>query len=82
MQELIPKKSDRPLILGEELDKQAREYLLEAWCRGGIFNGAVTLTTETGTVMSQNPSLLVGDGKVELTKDWAKYLLSRMDFVK
>ena len=32
--------------------------------------------------MSQNPSLLVGDGKVELTKDWAKYLLSQMGFVK
>ena len=32
--------------------------------------------------MSQNPSLLVGDGKVELTKDWAKYLLSQMGFNK
>ena len=32
--------------------------------------------------MNQNPSLLVGDGKVELTKDWAKYLLSKMSFVK
>ena len=43
---------------------------------------AVTIATGTGIVMSQNPSLLVGDGKVELTKDWAKYLLNRMGFVK
>ena len=32
--------------------------------------------------MSQNPSLLAGDGKVKLTKDWAKYLLNKMGFVK
>ena len=30
-------------------------------------------------MMSQNPILLVADGKVELTKDWAKYILG---FVK
>ena len=33
-------------------------------------------------MMSQNRSPLVGDGKVELTKDWAKYLLSQKGFVK
>ena len=82
VQELIPKKRGRPLILGEDLDKQVREYLLETRHRGGIINTAVAIATGTGIVMSQNPSLLVGDGKVELTKDWAKYLLSRMGFVK
>ena len=82
VQELIPKKRGRPLILGEELDKQVREYLLETRRHGGIVNTAVTIATGTGIVMSQNPSLLAGDGKVELTKDWAKYLLNRMGFVK
>ena len=69
MQELIPKKRGRPLTLGEELDKQVREYLLDTRHRGGIVNTAVTIATGTGIVMSQNPSMLVGDGKVELTKD-------------
>ena len=64
------------------IDKQVREYLLETRHRGGIVNTAVAIATGTGIVMSQNPSLLVGDGKVELIKDWAKYLLSRMGFVK
>ena len=82
MQELIPKKRGRPLILGEELDKQVREYLLETRLCRGIVNAAVAIATGTGIVMSQNPSLLAGDGKVELTKDWAKYLLNRMGFVK
>ena len=82
VQELIPKKRGRPLTLGEELDKQVREYLLETRRCGGIVNTAVTIATGTGIVISQNPSILVGDGKIELTKDWAKYLLSRMGFVK
>ena len=82
VQELIPKKRGRPLILGEELDKQVREYLLETRRRGGTINISVVITTGTGIVMSQNPTLLVGDGKIELTKDWAKYLLHRMGFVK
>ena len=82
VQELIPKKRGRPLILGEELDKQVREYLLETRRRGGTINISVVIATGTGIVMSQNPTLLVGDGKIELTKDWAKYLLHHMGFVK
>ena len=82
MQELIPKKKGRPLTLGEELDKQVREYLLDTRRCGGIVNTTVTIATGTGIMMSQNPSMLVGDAKVELTKDWDKYLLSRMGFVK
>ena len=64
VQELIPKKRGRPLILGEELDKQVREYLLETRCRGGIVNTAVAIATGTGIVMSQNPSLFAGDGRL------------------
>ena len=78
----IPKKRGRPLTLGEELDKQVREYLLETRRRGGIINTVVVIATGTGIVMSQNPTLFVGDGKIDLTKDWAKYLLNRMGFVK
>ena len=65
----------RPLTLGEELDKKVREYLLETRCHGGIINTAITIATGTGIIMSQNPSILVGDGKVELPKDWGKHLL-------
>ena len=70
VQELIPKKRGRPLILGEELDKQVREYLLEIRRHGGIVYTTVAIATGTGIVMSLNPSFLAGDGKVELTKGW------------
>ena len=32
--------------------------------------------------MSQNPILLAGEGNIELTKNWAKYVLHQMGFVK
>ena len=43
--ELIPKERGRPLTLGEELDKQVREYLLETKHPGGIVNTAVAIAT-------------------------------------
>ena len=51
----------KPLIIGEHLDKNVREYWLETRCRGGPVNTAVAITTGTGIVMSHDPSLLVGD---------------------
>ena len=56
--------------------------MLETRRRGGTINTSVVIATGTGIVMSQNPTLLVGDGKIELTKDWAKYLPHHMGFVK
>ena len=56
--------------------------MLETRRHGGIVNTTVEIATGTGIMMSLNPSFLVGDGKVELTKHWAKYLLNRMGFVK
>ena len=79
---MIPKKRGRLLTLGEELDKQVREYLLETRRHGGIINTAVAIATGIGIVMSQNPSVLAGDEMVELTKNWAKYSLSQIGFVK
>ena len=35
-------------------------------CHGGIVNTAVEIATGIGIVMSQTPSLLLGDGKGEL----------------
>ena len=80
--ELVPIKRVRPLLIGEELDRQVREYVLDTRRCGGDINTAVVIAGGTGILMSQNPALLKGDGKIELTKDWAKYLLQRMGFVK
>jgi len=80
--ELVPMKRGRPLLIGDELDRQVREYILETRRVGGDINTAVVIAGGTGIVMSQNPSLLKGMKDGKLTKDWAKYVLQRMGFVK
>ena len=70
------------MIIGENLDKQVREYLLETRRWGGPVNTTVEIALGTGIVMSHDPSLLIGDNFITLTKDWAKYLLNLMGFVK
>ena len=56
------------MIIGENLDKQVREYLLETRRQGGPINTAVAITAGTGIVMSHDPSLLIGDNSIMLTK--------------
>lgn len=70
----MSKKRGKPLIIGEHLDKQVREYLLETRHLIGSVNTAVAIAAGTDIVMSHDPSLLIGDNCITLTKDWAKYL--------
>ena len=58
-QELVPKKRDKPLMIGEELDRQVREYLLKTRDKGGPVNTAVAIAAGTGIVMSHDPSLVI-----------------------
>ena len=82
MPELLPMKRGRPLLIGDELDRQVREYILDTRRVGGDINTAVVIAGGTGIVMSQNLSLLKGMKDGKLMKDWAKYVLQRMGFVK
>lgn len=45
-------------------------------------NAVVAIAAGSGIVMSHDLSLLIGDNYIMLTKDWAKYLLNWMGFVK
>ena len=81
--ELVPKKCGRPLLIGEELDEQVREYIRELRREGVVINSDVAIAVGTGIVMKSDANLLVANGgHIDLTKHWAKYLLSRMGFVK
>ena len=81
--ELVPKKRGRPLLIGEELDEQVREYIRELRREGVVINSDVAIAVGTGIVMNSDANLLVANGgHIDLTKHWAKYLLSRMGFVK
>ena len=83
VQELVPKKRGRPLLIGEELDEQVREYVRELRKSGVIINAHVVIAVGMGLVMSKDANLLAENGgHVSLTKHWARYLLSRMGFVK
>ena len=79
LQELPPKKSGRPLMIGDELDKLVREYISDLRSRGTTINTAIVLASAEGIIMYKDANLL---STITLTKGWAKYLLKRMGFVK
>ena len=83
IKELHCKKAGKPLLLGEELDKQVREYVKYLRERSAVVNSAVVMEAAEGIVMSKDANLLAyNGGGISLTKDWAKSLLRRMGMVK
>ena len=83
VQELPCKKAGKPLLLGEELDKQVREYVKYLRERGAVVNSAIVIAAAEGIVMNKDPNLLAcNGGGINLTKYWAKSLLRRMGMVK
>lgn len=83
VRELVPKKRGRPLLIGEELDGQVREYVKELRKLGVVINAHVVIAVGMGLVINKNANLLVENGgHISLEKHWAKYLLARMGFVK
>ena len=81
--ELPCKKKGRPLLIGEELDKQVHDYLHVLRKHGTPVNIAIVIACGEGIVKSKDANLLaVNDGTITLSKDWAKYVLKRMGWVK
>ena len=80
---LPAKKRGRPLLLGEELDRKIQLYLRAIRESGGAVNTAIALGAARGIILKLNRTLLVENGgHVDLTKAWAKGLLTRMGYVK
>ena len=83
IRELPIKKRGRPLLLGEELDKQVRLYLQKIRDNNGSVSNRLVIAGAKGIVSAQDKSLLVENGgHILLNKEWARSLLSRMGFVK
>ena len=75
-------KRGRLLLLGE-LDKDVQKYISALRDAGVAIGTKITIAAAEGIVMAHNRSLLVQHGgHIELTRDWALSLLSRMGFVK
>ena len=76
-------KRGRPLMLGEQLDSQVQSYIRALRDEGGVVTVPETIAVATAIVETANRKLLLKHGgSVEITKNWAKSILYRMNFVK
>ena len=76
VQELPRKKTGRPLLVTEELDTQIQEYIKELRKRGLAINTSIVIASGRGIIMNKDANLLFENGGgINLTKDWAKYLM-------
>ena len=69
----------RPLLIGEEADRQVRDYVRFLRDSGSAVDTSVVIATGEGVLASIDANLLK---TCPLTKDWAKSLLTRMGMVK
>ena len=80
--ELMGKNRDRPPTLPEDISKDLIEYVRAIRESGGVVNIAIVIAAGMGMVKCRDPSLLeCNGGHVTLKKSWAKYLLSKLNFV-
>ena len=58
-------------------------YILSLCDVGGVINCAIARASATGSIRQKNSNWLAcNGGHILLTKDWSRYLLERMNFVK
>ena len=72
----------RPLILGDALDKEVQAYIQETCKVGGVVNARIAIACATGILRRRHSNLLAVNGGHVLTKEWARYLLNRLGYVK
>jgi len=83
--ELHGKKRGRPPTLPEEMLTYVMKYIHAVHEAGGVINTAIVIGATSGIVRRLRPELLECNGGsvvLPMKKDWAKYLLSKMKFVK
>ena len=81
--ELKSKKRGRPSMLPDNITTLLMKYIHAIRDAGGIINTAIVIAAGLGIVKRIDPGLLeYNGGHVIFQKSWAKYLLSKMDFVK
>ena len=62
VQQLPPKKKGCPLLLGEELDRQVRDYLQVLRRNGAAVNTAIVIACGDGIIRSKDANLLAING--------------------
>jgi len=61
VKDLVPKKRGRPLLIGEELDEQVKEYRRELRREGVVINSNVAIAVGSGVVMNSDSNLLLNN---------------------
>ena len=80
---LPAKKRGRPLLLGENLDKQVQDYIKTYRESGAVVNTAIVMATGIGIVSAYDSNLLQENGgHITCSKEWARNLLRRLGYVK
>jgi len=65
------------------LDTQIQEYIKELRKHGLAINTSIVIASGRGIIMNKDANLLFENGGgINLTKDWVKYLMKQMGFVK
>ena len=83
VKELPVAKRGRPLLIGYKLDSEVKAYLRCVREGGGIVTSSITIAAATAIVKKHDTHLLAEfGGPILLSKNWAKSLLYRMQFVK
>ena len=71
--ELPEKKRGRPLLVGEDIEDQVKEYIREIRASGRVVNTAITLAAAKSIVFGKDANMLAENGGyLDLTRDWAK----------
>ena len=83
VQSLPIKKRGRPLLRGEKLDSEVKSYIRAVREGGGVVTTAIKVAAATAIIRKADRNLLAEHGgSITITKDWAKSLLFRINFVK
>ena len=81
--ELPLKHRGRPLLPGEEMEREVQSFIKSSQELGTAVSTAVVMAIARGVVISHDSNLLAENGGyIDITKDWAKRLLQRMNMVK
>ena len=83
LDKLESKKRGRPTVLMEDLEQKVIDYIKSLRLAGGVVNMAIALNIGRGLVIDKDKFLLrENGGNIDLTRDWARSLLRRLNFTK
>lgn len=83
IKKLPSQRRGHPLLLGEFLDNQVKEYIKSLREAGAVINSAIVTAVAEGIVKNDDSNKLsCNGGHISLTKSWAKSVLHRLGYVK